>query len=70
MDTDSGDQESGKSVSDRAYAIWVEEGRPHGCDADHWARAEQELAQGEGELAADEVPVRKVRAPRKAKPKA
>lgn len=27
----------------RAYALWVEEGRPHGRDREHWERAEREL---------------------------
>lgn len=26
-----------------AYSIWVEEGRPDGCDVDHWLRAQGEL---------------------------
>ena len=28
----------------RAYALWESEGRPHGRDAEHWLRAERELA--------------------------
>ncbi|PWC32530.1 DUF2934 domain-containing protein [Azospirillum sp. TSO35-2] len=31
-------------IRERAYAIWLEEGCPHGRDADHWRLAEQELA--------------------------
>ncbi len=27
----------------RAYALWEQEGRPHGREADHWAAAEAEL---------------------------
>ncbi len=27
----------------RAYALWEEEGRPHGRDEAHWAAAEAEL---------------------------
>lgn len=23
-----------------AYKIWEEEGRPHGCDVEHWLKAE------------------------------
>lgn len=33
-----------KLVEERAYAIWEEEGRPHGRDLEHWARAEQDIA--------------------------
>ena len=33
-------------IRDRAYAIWQEEGRPEGRDADHWHRAEAEQAAG------------------------
>ncbi|MEH3108084.1 MAG: DUF2934 domain-containing protein [Sphingomonas fennica] len=53
----------------RAYALWEEEGRPHGRDAAHWAAAEAELfgaaaadtaATGEDQPAAK--PARKPRA--------
>lgn len=27
----------------RAYALWIEEGRPDGRDREHWERAEREL---------------------------
>jgi hypothetical protein len=30
-------------VRERAYGIWIEEGRPHGRDLAHWQRAHQEL---------------------------
>ncbi|MBU6444048.1 MAG: DUF2934 domain-containing protein [Alphaproteobacteria bacterium] len=33
-------------IAARAYAIWESEGRPHGCDTEHWLRAERELAAG------------------------
>ena len=33
-------------VRERAYGIWIEEGRPHGHDVAHWQRARLEL-QGE-----------------------
>ena len=29
------------AIRQRAYAIWEEEGRPHGREWDHWARASQ-----------------------------
>jgi hypothetical protein len=30
-------------IRERAYGIWIEEGRPHGRDLAHWQRARQEL---------------------------
>jgi hypothetical protein len=30
-------------VRERAYLIWVDEGRPDGRDIDHWLRAKWEL---------------------------
>ena len=32
-------------IRERAYLIWVNEGRPHGRELDHWLRAERELEQ-------------------------
>ena len=32
-------------VEKRAYEIWLNEGGGHGCDLDHWLRAERELAE-------------------------
>lgn len=29
-------------IRQRAYALWEEEGYPHGKDAEHWERAKQE----------------------------
>ena len=31
-------------IARRAYEIWLKEGAGHGCDLDHWLRAERELA--------------------------
>ena len=31
-------------IARRAYEIWLNEGAGHGCDLDHWLRAERELA--------------------------
>lgn len=33
-------------IKQRAYELWEADGRPHGRDAEHWARAERELRQG------------------------
>lgn len=30
-------------IEQRAYEIWQSEGSPHGCDIDHWFRAEAEI---------------------------
>ena len=35
-------------ISRRAYRIWEEEGWPHGREAEHWSRAEREIAPGAG----------------------
>jgi hypothetical protein len=32
-----------QTIQARAYSIWIEEGRPHGRDAEHWRRASEEL---------------------------
>jgi hypothetical protein len=31
-------------IAVRAYALWEQEGCPHGCDIAHWLKAEAELA--------------------------
>ncbi|WP_187969420.1 DUF2934 domain-containing protein [Aquibium microcysteis] len=33
-----------EQLRQRAYRIWEAEGRPEGREAEHWARAERELA--------------------------
>jgi hypothetical protein len=33
-----------EDLRNRAYRIWESEGRPDGMEAEHWARAERELA--------------------------
>lgn len=35
-----------KNVRERAYQLWVQEGRPHGRDVAHWLQAEKETAAG------------------------
>jgi hypothetical protein len=32
-----------REIEVRAYLIWEGEGRPHGCEKEHWARAEAEV---------------------------
>ena len=34
---------SNEAIRERAYIIWVREGRQHGRDFDHWVRAQVEL---------------------------
>jgi hypothetical protein len=31
------------AIARRAYQLWEAEGRPHGCDLQHWLRAEEEI---------------------------
>jgi hypothetical protein len=38
-----GDTQLEQRIRDRAHQIWEEEGRPEGCDQEHWARAEREI---------------------------
>ena len=35
-------------IKERAYAIWLAEGRVHGKHHDHWHQAEREIAAEEG----------------------
>jgi hypothetical protein len=37
-------------IQERAYHLWLEAGRPHGTDQEHWYRAERELIKAEGGL--------------------
>jgi hypothetical protein len=39
-------------ISERAYQIWVAEGRVHGRHDEHWQRAEREIAEEELRVAA------------------
>ncbi len=36
-------QQPPKSVAERAYELWLEEGCPPGRDLEHWIKAEREL---------------------------
>jgi hypothetical protein len=47
---------SDEAIQERAYHIWVREGRPHGRDFQHWVQAQVELeaeqrADGNGAIA-------------------
>jgi len=39
-------------ITERAYQIWVAEGRVHGRHDEHWRRAEHEIAEEELRVAA------------------
>jgi hypothetical protein len=30
-------------IAERAYELWENQGKPHGCDLIHWREAEQEI---------------------------
>ena len=48
--TDSSESaDASAEIAKRAYEIWVSEGGGHGCDLDHWLRAQRELAAGSGQ---------------------
>jgi hypothetical protein len=34
---------SDEAIKERAYHIWIREGRPHGRDFEHWVQAQVEL---------------------------
>jgi Protein of unknown function (DUF2934) len=57
-----------QKIAVRAYAIWEEQGWPHGCDLAHWLQAEAEigpLKQADVEPAAAMRSVRKARSKRR-----
>src|SRR5512139_3399556 len=60
---------SDEAIKERAYHIWIREGRPHGRDFEHWVQAQVEL---EAELrgANGGKPKKKAAAPRKTAAKA
>ena len=37
-------QISDERIRERAYRLWIEEGQPHGKDAEHWEKARELLA--------------------------
>ena len=38
------DSSTYQEIAERAYAIWEREGRPQGCNLEHWLAAERELS--------------------------
>src|SRR5260221_12850097 len=45
------DSDKEARIRERAYKIWVRGGRPHGKDAEHWQKAEAEIAAESGAVA-------------------
>jgi hypothetical protein len=37
------DTELEQRIRERAFQLWIEEGKPHGKDREHWERAEREV---------------------------
>ena len=52
-------------IAERAYELWENQGRPHGCDLIHWHEAEQEIMEslepGQTELVGSTTPSTKQR---------
>jgi len=49
-------QEREQRIRERAYQIWLEQGRPQGKDRDNWAQAEGELRAGNSDMAESPIP--------------
>ena len=60
---------SDEAIKERAYHIWMREGRPHGRDFEHWVQAQVEL-EAEQRKGNSSAPETKAAAPRAAAPKA
>jgi hypothetical protein len=41
------DEYTEQAIREMAYFIWEREGRPEGCDRDHWERAIVEISGGD-----------------------
>jgi Protein of unknown function (DUF2934) len=50
-------------IRERAYQIWVDEGRVHGKHVEHWRRAEHEVAEEEKGTAKPRISRRRTKAP-------
>ena len=42
-------------IAERAYELWENQGKPHGCDLIHWREAEQEIMECLGRSQIDSV---------------
>ena len=61
---------SDEAIQERAYHIWVREGRPHGRDFEHWVLAQVELEAEERNGNGATAPKAKAAAPRSTPPRA
>jgi hypothetical protein len=73
------DRDRETRIRERAYEIWLREGRPHGRDGEHWQRAAAEIAAASAAAGNDPprepetvdgggaMPLRSQRAPRRPK---
>jgi hypothetical protein len=43
-------------IAERAYELWENQGKPHGCGLIHWREAEQEIMDCLGPTQVDSVP--------------
>lgn len=43
-------------IREHAYKLWEKDGSPDGKHEDHWAQAEREIDNGDGEIGGDDVP--------------
>lgn len=55
------DPDTERRIRERAYDIWLREGRPHGRHAEHWETAKAEIDAEEREKAAAAEPKRAAR---------
>lgn len=56
MDETIMDERRETKIRERAYSLWQDNGAQHGRHEEHWAQAEREIDQGEGEIGGDDVP--------------
>ena len=52
------DRDLEQRIRERAFFLWIEQGRPEGCDQEHWRQAESELMAG---ITAPESEVKPIR---------
>lgn len=43
-------------IRNRAHSLWQNDGSPDGKHDEHWAQAEREIDNGDGEIEGDDVP--------------
>jgi hypothetical protein len=62
------ESETERRVRERAYEIWLREGKPHGRHAQHWEAAQAEIAAEEREEKASSAAARPAPSPGEAAP--